>query len=202
MCLDLHQKSGWGWYRQTCISPPVTFLLTVWRRCFFCGSFLLFVFCLSLTVLSVPCSIVDSCWKRAYLLALLCVMFSCVVMNYPYGVLGQVCYLIYRFLIFAFFLPFLPKHSAFLFEFIIQTWFKITSQSCTFPWHKGFWHYSLKMHLKYVLRTPHVYYFFYREFPTDSHLTSPFPIWGLLGGIFHFYSLFKNPLFANSGEPD
>ena len=27
--------------------------------------------------------------------------------------------------------------------------------------------------------------------PTDITLTSPFPIFGLLGGIFHFYSKFK-----------
>ena len=35
----------WGWRRETSLSPPVKiFLLTVPRRCFFCGSFLLFVF--------------------------------------------------------------------------------------------------------------------------------------------------------------
>ena len=32
--------------------------------------------------------------RRAYLLALMCVMFSCAVVTFPYGVLGQVCYLI------------------------------------------------------------------------------------------------------------
>ena len=34
------------------------------------------------------------CWGKAYLLALLCVMFSCVVVTLPCGVLGQVWYLI------------------------------------------------------------------------------------------------------------
>ena len=38
-----------GWYRQTCLSLPVIFLLTVPRLCFFCGSFLLFVFHLCLS---------------------------------------------------------------------------------------------------------------------------------------------------------
>ena len=40
-------------------------------------------------------------------------------------------------------------------------------------------------------------------FPILINWTSPFPILGLLGGIFHFYSNFKrNFLIANSGEPD
>ena len=55
--------------------------------------YLSFAFVLVL-VLSVPCSIVVSCWERANLLALLCVMFSCVFVNYPYDVLGQVWYMI------------------------------------------------------------------------------------------------------------
>ena len=35
-----------------------------------------------------------TCWERADLLALLCGMFSCVFVTFPYGVLGQVWYLI------------------------------------------------------------------------------------------------------------
>ena len=52
------------------------FLLTVPRRCFYCGSFLLFTFHVSLyyAILSVPCSLVISCWERADLLFVLCVM--------------------------------------------------------------------------------------------------------------------------------
>ena len=52
-------------------------LLTVPRRCFFCGSFLLFMFhvCLYHTVLSGPCSLVITCWESADLLALLSVIF-------------------------------------------------------------------------------------------------------------------------------
>ena len=53
------------------------FLLTVPRRCFFCGSFLLFMFCVCHAFLSVRCGLVVTCWKRANLLALLCVMFYC-----------------------------------------------------------------------------------------------------------------------------
>ena len=58
--------------------------------------FLLFIFyvCLYYTVLSAPCSLVITCWKRPDLLALLCVMFSCVFVTFPYGVSGQVWYLI------------------------------------------------------------------------------------------------------------
>ena len=80
ICLDPHQKYGWGWYRQTCLSSPV---LTVPRRCFF-------VICFSChTVLSIPCSLVVTCWERTYISALLYVMFSSVFVTFPYGVLGR-----------------------------------------------------------------------------------------------------------------
>ena len=42
----------------------------------------------------VYCSLVVTCWERANLLALLYVMFSCVFVTFPSGVLGQVWYLI------------------------------------------------------------------------------------------------------------
>ena len=44
--------------------------------------------------LSVHCSHVVTCWERASLLALLYVMFYCVFVTFPRGVLGQVWYLI------------------------------------------------------------------------------------------------------------
>ena len=44
--------------------------------------------------LSVHCSLVVTCWEKAGILALLYVMFSCVFVAFPYGVLGQVCYFI------------------------------------------------------------------------------------------------------------
>ena len=51
-------------------------------------------FCVCYAVLSVPCGLVVTCWERADLLALLCVMFSCVLFFIFPGVLGQVWYLI------------------------------------------------------------------------------------------------------------
>ena len=44
--------------------------------------------------LSVHCSLVVTCREKASLLALLDVMFSCVFITFPCGVLGQVWYLI------------------------------------------------------------------------------------------------------------
>ena len=41
------------------------------------------------TVFTFPCSLVVTCWERADLLALLCVMFPCVFVTFPYGVLGR-----------------------------------------------------------------------------------------------------------------
>ena len=35
-----------------------------------------------------------------------------------------------------------------------------------------------------------------------TNLTSPFPILGLLGGTFHFYSNFKRNFCKQTGEPD
>ena len=59
------------------------------------GSFLSFTFrvCLCHTVLSVLCSVVVTCWERADILALLCVMFPCVCVSSPYGSMCQVWYL-------------------------------------------------------------------------------------------------------------
>ena len=57
-------------------------------------SFLIFMFCICHAFLSVHCSLVITCWERANLLALLYLMFSCVFVTFPCGVLGQVWYLI------------------------------------------------------------------------------------------------------------
>ena len=57
--------------------------------------FLLFMFhvCLCYTVLSVPCSVLINCWEKgADLLALLYVVFSCVLFLLLYGVSSQVWY--------------------------------------------------------------------------------------------------------------
>ena len=50
--------------------------------------------CHCYTVLSVLCSLVIICWERTDLLALLCMMFSCVFVTIPYGVPGPLWYLI------------------------------------------------------------------------------------------------------------
>ena len=44
--------------------------------------------------LSVHCSLVVACWERAVLLAFLYLMFYCVSVTYPCGVLGQVWFLV------------------------------------------------------------------------------------------------------------
>ena len=51
-------------------------------------------FSLCYTFLSVPCSLVITCWDMAGLLALLCVGFSCAFVPFSYGVPGQVWYFI------------------------------------------------------------------------------------------------------------
>ena len=53
---------------------------------------MLFVFRMYLlhTVLSVPCSLLVNCCERADILALLCVMFLCSFVTFPYGALGVV----------------------------------------------------------------------------------------------------------------
>ena len=68
------------------------FTLTVPRRASLVDPFCYCVFrvCLLYAVLSVPCSLLVKCRKRPDVLALLCVMFSCVLFTFPYDVLGQV----------------------------------------------------------------------------------------------------------------
>ena len=55
--------------------------------------FIIYVSCLS-SFLSVHCSFVVTCWERASLITLLCVMIYCVFVTYPRGVLDQAWYLI------------------------------------------------------------------------------------------------------------
>ena len=70
------------------------FLLTVQRRCFFCGSFMLFLSCfVMLSCTSVCWCLVVTCWERADLLTLVCdvKLWRC---HFPIGILGQVWCLI------------------------------------------------------------------------------------------------------------
>ena len=59
------------------------------------------------TVLSVPCSLVTTYWESTDLLALLCVMFSCVLSLSHMVSWVRFDTLLYRFLLFAFFLTFI-----------------------------------------------------------------------------------------------
>ena len=52
------------------------------------------LFCYLCFVFVMLCSLVVTCWEMANLLALLYVMFSCVFVTFPCGILGQVWYLI------------------------------------------------------------------------------------------------------------
>ena len=77
---------------ETSLSPPVIFLLTVPRRCYFVA--LCCYLCLSLpTGVFVSRSLVVTCWESADLLALLYVKFSCAFVTFPYDDLGPVWYL-------------------------------------------------------------------------------------------------------------
>ena len=58
-------------------------------RASFVDPFLLFVFHVCHSFLSLPCSLVVTYWERADLLALLCVHF-CVCVTFSYGILGQI----------------------------------------------------------------------------------------------------------------
>ena len=83
---------------------PSSILLTVLRRCIFCGSFLLFIFHVFLcyAILSVPCSLVITCWEMGDLLALLCVVFSCVLLHSHILSWVKCCTSFSHFLIFIF----------------------------------------------------------------------------------------------------
>ena len=69
------------------------FLLTVPRRNFFCGSFVLFMSCVCHAFLSVHCCLVVTCWERVTS-CLSFVMFNCIFDTFRCGILGQVWYLI------------------------------------------------------------------------------------------------------------
>ena len=69
------------------------FLLTVPRRYFFCGLFLLCMSCVCHAFASVYCCHVMTCWEKADLLALVCDVY-CVFVTFPCGIMGQVRYLI------------------------------------------------------------------------------------------------------------
>ena len=79
LCVLIHiwtkcEDVQWNWLN---FSSKI-FLLTVPRRYFFCGSFVLFISCICHTFLSVHCCLVLTCWERLTFW-LLFVMFNCVL---------------------------------------------------------------------------------------------------------------------------
>ena len=69
------------------------FLLTVPRRFFFCGSFMLFLSCVCHAFASVHCCLVVTWTERVDLLAPVCDVY-CDFVTFLFGILGQVWYLI------------------------------------------------------------------------------------------------------------
>ena len=63
------------------------------RWYFFCRSFVLFMSCVCHAFVSVHCCLVLTCWE-GLTSRLSFVMFHCVFVTFPYGILGQVWYLI------------------------------------------------------------------------------------------------------------
>ena len=83
---------------------------TVPRRCFFCGSFLLFMFRVCHVVLSVYCCLVATCLERADLLALVCDVLLC-FLSLTHVVSWVRCGTrLHRFLILATFLYFMTSY--------------------------------------------------------------------------------------------
>ena len=72
--------------------------------CFFCGSFVLVMYCVSHAFVSVYCCLVVTCWERADLLALVCDVWLCFCpfpMWYPRSVvvlIPDLCHLSYFYL--------------------------------------------------------------------------------------------------------
>ena len=79
------------------------FLLTIPRRYFFCGSFVLFMSCVCHAFAFIHCCLVVTWRERADLLALVCDVY-CDFVTFLFGILGQVWYFIVLILIIAVFL--------------------------------------------------------------------------------------------------
>ena len=68
---------------------PSIIIFTVLSKAVFLLWIFFVIFVCFVAVLSVPCSLVITCWERACLLALLCIAFSYVSVTSPFGVSGQ-----------------------------------------------------------------------------------------------------------------
>ena len=90
MCLDPHLNKGWGWRRETGLSPPVKYFTDRSKAYLLC--FFWLVFAMPLCA-SVYMCLVVTCWERADLLALVygVLLWDC---HFPIGIMCQVWYLI------------------------------------------------------------------------------------------------------------
>ena len=102
MCSGPHQNQGWGWRRETGLSPPVKYftdrskaVLLLWIFYVFVLSCVCYVLCPSVYM----CFLV-TCWERADLLALVCGVF-CEFVTFPLVSWVRCGTWLYRFLIFA-----------------------------------------------------------------------------------------------------
>ena len=102
MCFGPHQNQGWGWRRETGLSPPVKYftdrskaVLLLWIFYVFVLSCVCYVLCASVYM----CFVV-TCWERADLLALVCGVF-CEFVTFPLVSWVRCGTWLYRFLIFA-----------------------------------------------------------------------------------------------------
>ena len=102
MCSGPHQNQGWGWRRETGLSPPVKYftdrskaVLLLWIFYVFVLSCVCYVLCTSFYM----CFVV-TCWERADLLALVCGVF-CEFVTFPLVSRVRCGTWLYRFLIFA-----------------------------------------------------------------------------------------------------
>ena len=111
-----------GWRNETGFSP----LLTVPRRYFFYGSFVLFISCVFHAFPSVHCCIVVTCWE-GLTSWLLFVTFNCVVfVTFPWGTCVpwvRCGTWLYRFLNFAAFLTFKWVHTFLSFHIYLLIFF-------------------------------------------------------------------------------
>ena len=85
----------WGWYHKASLSPQVEIYFTD-RSKMVLLLWILFVIYGSCchAFLSVHCRLVVTCWERINLLVLFFVMFSCVFVTFPCGVLVQLWFLV------------------------------------------------------------------------------------------------------------
>ena len=97
-----HQNQGWGWRRETGLSPPVKYftdrskaVLLLWIFYVFVLSCVCYVLCASVYM----CFVV-TCWERADLLALVCGVF-CEFVTFPLVSWVRCGTWLYQFLIFA-----------------------------------------------------------------------------------------------------